>query len=99
MSECTVSDASITQTPQDEFRSQIQEFTNTNDGWVIDGNYRNAVGDVTLSLATTIVCMAFSLATQGPLLTLFRDGSPIHPLFLSPHFAYLFSLVRLDPTL
>ncbi|KAF8520589.1 hypothetical protein BU17DRAFT_46471 [Hysterangium stoloniferum] len=45
------------ETPRDEFREQIQEFTSTNDNWVIDGNYRSAVGDITLSLATTVVWM------------------------------------------
>ncbi|KAF8518260.1 hypothetical protein BU17DRAFT_48834, partial [Hysterangium stoloniferum] len=45
------------ETPRDEFRGQIEEFTNSNDNWVIDGNYRRAVGDLTFSLATTIVWM------------------------------------------
>ncbi|KAF8518259.1 hypothetical protein BU17DRAFT_48860 [Hysterangium stoloniferum] len=45
------------ETPRDEFRGQIQEFTNTNDNWVIDGNYKSSVGDLTFSLATTIVWM------------------------------------------
>ncbi|KAF8528493.1 hypothetical protein BU17DRAFT_80912 [Hysterangium stoloniferum] len=45
------------ETPLDEFRAQIQEFTNKNDNWVIDGNCRRTVGDITFSLATTIVWM------------------------------------------
>lgn len=43
-------------TPPDIFRQQVKEFIASNpNGWIIDGNYRKVVGDITWKAATDIV--------------------------------------------
>ena len=43
-----------TELPLDEFRARVDEATR-GDGWVVDGSYRNFVGDIVLGRAETLV--------------------------------------------
>jgi adenylate kinase family enzyme len=50
-----------TELPLDEFRARVDEATR-GDGWVVDGSYREFVGDIVLGRAETVVWLDQPLA-------------------------------------
>ena len=49
-------------TPLSIFRAQLSEFISLHpDGWVIDGNYRRKVGDISWAAATDIVWLDYPI--------------------------------------
>jgi hypothetical protein len=49
-------------TPIEDLRKQVQDFVTANpDGWVIDGNYRNQVSDITWDNASDIIWLDYPI--------------------------------------
>ena len=87
------------ETPDDEFRGKVQSFVHESDDWIIDGNCKRLLGDITYENATCILCGMVSRI----ILTFFNT---LHTLGLDPPFALSFTrlvirtflrLIRLAP--
>jgi adenylate kinase family enzyme len=49
-------------TPPDIFQQQVKEFIASNpNGWIIDGNYRKVVGDITWKASTDIIWLDYPI--------------------------------------
>ncbi|KAF8579028.1 hypothetical protein K439DRAFT_1416646 [Ramaria rubella] len=57
-------------TPDDQFHEEVKSFIRQNDNWVIDGNFRRIVGDLTFSSATCILWLDPPFALYFPRLVI-----------------------------